>query len=86
MLTVLKIVFPLIMREQRVFCFNKRKIHTQGLYQEHQIIKMMFKDWGNYYQLINVVTENNKIREHKKEDVLGSLKVIVLENDEQESA
>lgn len=42
MLTVLKIVFPLIMRKQRVFCFNKRKIHIQGLYQDYQIIKKNF--------------------------------------------
>lgn len=50
--TVLKTSFPLLMREQQVFCFEKGKITIKvkntytGLYQTHEIIKKkLFKVW-----------------------------------------
>lgn len=89
--TIFKTKFPFLMREQRVFCYEKGKRVIQvkntytGDFQEHAIIKnSMLKKWQKVYELVNIVPDSNKISELKKKDVQELLKFVLLTDEEQE--
>lgn len=88
---IFKTKLPFLMREQRVFCFEKgkRSIKVKNTYtgdwQEHEVIKNNFlKNWKTQYQLLNIVNERNKISDLKKKDVKELLKFVVLNDEKQE--
>lgn len=79
----LKTKLPFLMREQRVFVYNKGSHYVsakntyKGDISEYSVVKNV-KHWKNNYKVVHIVEEHNKISEAKEKDVQKLLKFVSL--------